>query len=223
MKKLFSHQEEAVKRAAHRPFFAFFMRPGTGKTGVALTLVDQKLQNLTYKRFLVIAPGNLLINWEIALKDFISVPRKSYIVRRIGTGMSTKEAKDQLTCLQAYTSKAVILMINYDKVSKLERELKQFKPDMVIMDESHKLKSRNSQVAKSTFRVSQKAKSRFLLTGTPIANGYEDIFKPHKTSYNSGGDEDSSAGRKTGTTDGDNEVNESKIEYDQQYTQEVRS
>ena len=54
-------------------------------------------------------------------------------------------------------------------------------------------------------------------------NGYEEIFKPHKTSYNSGGDEDSSAGRKTGTTDGDNEVNESKIEYDQQYTQEVRS
>lgn len=180
MKKLFPHQKEAVRRAEKRPFFALFMRPGTGKTGVALSLMDNNLQNRAYKRFLLVAPGNLLINWEMALSDFVSAPRSSYIVRRIGTGMSTKQAKDQLTTLKAYQNKGILLMVNYEKVAKLERELKQFKPDMVIMDESHKLKSRTSQVSSSMFRISQKAKSRLLLTGTPIANDYQDIFMQFK-------------------------------------------
>lgn len=180
MKTLFPHQQEAIERARKRPFFALFMRPGTGKTGVALSLMDEKLQNLTYKRFLLIAPGNLLINWEMALSDFVSAPRSSYIVRRIGTGVSTSEARDQLTLLKAYQDKAVFLMINYEKVAKLERELKKFNPDMIILDESHKLKSRTSQVSTSVFRISQRAKSRLLLTGTPIANDYEDIFMQFK-------------------------------------------
>lgn len=180
MKKLFPHQKEAIERAKDRPFFALFMRPGTGKTGVALTLLDQHLKNRRYKRFLLIAPGNLLVNWEIALSDFVSAPRSSYIVRRIGTGMSTQEARQQLTLLKAYREKGILLMINYEKVAKLERELKKFKPDMVIMDESHKLKSRTSQVSSSVFRISQRAQSRLLLTGTPIANDYQDIFMQFK-------------------------------------------
>lgn len=180
MKKLFPHQEEALDRIRENPFYALFMRPGTGKTGVALSLIDEKLKNKEYKRFLLLAPGNLLVNWEIALSDFVSAPRGSYIVRRIGTGLSTKEAKDQLVLLKAYTHKGILLMVNYEKVAKLERELKKFNPDMVIMDESHKLKSRTSQVSSSVFRVSQKAKSRLLLTGTPIANDYEDIFMQFK-------------------------------------------
>ena len=180
MKKLFPHQKEAIERARKRPFFALFMRPGTGKTGVALSLMSEKLQNKEYKRFLLIAPGNLLINWEMALSDFVLAPKRSYIVRRIGTGMSTKEAKDHLTRLGAYQDKGVFLMVNYEKVAKLERELKKFNADMIIMDESHKLKSRTSQVSGSVFRISQRAKSRLLLTGTPIANDYQDIFMQFK-------------------------------------------
>lgn len=180
MKTLFPHQQEALERARKRPFFALFMRPGTGKTGVALSLMSEKLQNREFRKFLLIAPGNLLINWEMALSDFVSAPRSSYIVRSIGNRVSTKEAKDQLVKLQAYESKGVFLMINYEKVAKLERELKKFNPDMVIMDESHKLKSRTSQVSSSVFRISQRAKSRLLLTGTPIANDYQDIFMQFK-------------------------------------------
>lgn len=57
-------------------------------------------------------------------------------------------------------------------------------------------------------------------------NDYDEIFTPHKTSYNSSGsssDEDNDAGRTKGTTNGDNTVNETKIEYDEQYNEEVRN
>ena len=53
-------------------------------------------------------------------------------------------------------------------------------------------------------------------------DGIEDIFTPHPTSYNSSGDK-SDSGRPTGSTTGDNEVDENKMEYDQNYNQSVRS
>lgn len=49
-------------------------------------------------------------------------------------------------------------------------------------------------------------------------NGVEEILTPHSTSYNSSGDT-SNGGRPIGSTTGDNEVNESKQEYDQSRNQ----
>lgn len=51
--------------------------------------------------------------------------------------------------------------------------------------------------------------------------GYEEILTVHPTSYNSSGD-DSEGGRPSGTTNDGNEIDEKKVEYDQQYTKEVR-
>lgn len=47
--------------------------------------------------------------------------------------------------------------------------------------------------------------------------GYEDILTPHPTSYNSSGDEENSGGRPSGTTNDGNEVDEIKMEYDENY------
>jgi hypothetical protein len=55
------------------------------------------------------------------------------------------------------------------------------------------------------------------------AMGYEDIFTPHPTSYNSSGSSDSTVGRPTGSTSGDNSINESKQEYDSNYNTSVRT
>ena len=53
-------------------------------------------------------------------------------------------------------------------------------------------------------------------------DGIEDVFTPHPTSYNSSGDK-ADSGRPTGSTTGDNEIDERKMEYDQNYNQSVRS
>lgn len=47
--------------------------------------------------------------------------------------------------------------------------------------------------------------------------GIDNIFTPHATSFNSSGDTDNKGGRPKGSTDGNNDVNDSKIEYDQNY------
>ena len=52
--------------------------------------------------------------------------------------------------------------------------------------------------------------------------GVEEIFTPHPTSYNSSGDS-ANVGRPSGSTSNGNSVDESKMEYDQNYNQSVRS
>ena len=52
--------------------------------------------------------------------------------------------------------------------------------------------------------------------------GYEDILSVHPTSYNSAGNEDSTGGRPSGTTNNGNEVDEIKQEYDENYVKQVR-
>lgn len=49
--------------------------------------------------------------------------------------------------------------------------------------------------------------------------GVEDVFYPHATSYNSSGNTSKAVGRELGTTNNGNEVDEQKIEYDQNYRQ----
>lgn len=47
--------------------------------------------------------------------------------------------------------------------------------------------------------------------------GYEDILTPHPTSYNSAGDSKDDVGRPSGTTNDGNDVDEKKIQYDENY------
>lgn len=48
-------------------------------------------------------------------------------------------------------------------------------------------------------------------------NGYDLILTPHPTSYNTSGSDEIGAGRPMGGTNGDNDVNEEKQEYDKNY------
>lgn len=51
--------------------------------------------------------------------------------------------------------------------------------------------------------------------------GIDEIFTPHPTSYNSSGDASELNGRPSGSTNGANEVNEKKQEYDKNRTQSI--
>jgi SNF2 family DNA or RNA helicase len=48
--------------------------------------------------------------------------------------------------------------------------------DLVIIDESHRIKERGSQQTKACWKVGRRAKRRLILTGTPQGNGCEDYY-----------------------------------------------
>lgn len=54
---------------------------------------------------------------------------------------------------------------------------------------------------------------------TEKEKGVDDVFTPHPTSYNSPGDKSGENGRPKGATEGNNDVDEKKQDYDQNYQQ----
>lgn len=71
-----------------------------------------------------------------------------------------------------------LILINYESLQKYEDELKNILNlrTMLIFDEVHKIKKIDGERAKVALLLSQQVKYRYILTGTPLPNGYSDAW-----------------------------------------------
>ena len=68
-----------------------------------------------------------------------------------------------------------ITIINYERVWRKEEFNKKW--DIIILDESHKIKSRTTKQASFLLKLALTAKYKYILTGTPVGNGkIEDLW-----------------------------------------------
>lgn len=82
----------------------------------------------------------------------------------------------------------ILEVINFDTLSSRERVgsnlmsdvilagIKRYKPDLVIVDESHKIKGVSSHISTMMDRIGQTVKRRIILTGTVMPAGPLDVF-----------------------------------------------
>ena len=73
-----------------------------------------------------------------------------------------------------------VAVINYESAWRLEKEILAWQPDLVIVDEGHKIKTHNIAASKAMHRIGAKAAYRLLLTGTVITNKAIDVFSQYK-------------------------------------------
>ncbi|GHU72971.1 hypothetical protein FACS1894184_20910 [Clostridia bacterium] len=62
----------------------------------------------------------------------------------------------------------------------MEEELIDWRPDLVIADEAHKIKTHNTAASKAMHKIGARAEYRLLLTGTVITNKALDVFSQYK-------------------------------------------
>lgn len=73
-----------------------------------------------------------------------------------------------------------VAVINYESVWRLEKEIKNWNPDLIICDESHKIKTHRIAASKALHRLGEKARYKMILTGTVITNKAIDVFSQYK-------------------------------------------
>ena len=73
------------------------------------------------------------------------------------------------------TEQLQVAVINYESTWRLEKELAAWKPNLIIADEGHKIKTHNISASKAMHRLGAKAGYRLLLTGTPVTNKAIDL------------------------------------------------
>lgn len=108
----------------------------------------------------IFGPKNVLTNWEEDIYKELLIPYKL-------TWNELKPIKEE--------NILHINLVNYERLPKKDKPTKYYF-DMAIADESHKIKSRNSNASKATWRRSKGCKYRIALSGTPMGNTEIDFF-----------------------------------------------
>jgi len=125
------------------------------------------------RRVLVVAPLSILGVWE---EEFVKFADFDYTLAVLnGTG-----AKKAETLRGMAGPMLQVAVINYESAWRLEKEIIEWRPDLVIADEAHKLKTHNIAASKAMHRIGARAAYRLLLTGTIITNKALDVFSPYK-------------------------------------------
>jgi SNF2 family DNA or RNA helicase len=180
----YAHQREAVAAAMQafesgRPGFALLLEMGCGKTLAALELAARLHRQGKVRRVLIVCPSSVVPVWSREIAQFLDRPRGAVSYAEL-LGTKTKRL-DALSWLQEAqricgADSIAVAIINYESAWRLGRELAAWKPDMVIADESQRIKGHASKQTKGVTALAARARYRLALSGTPVTNGPMDVF-----------------------------------------------
>lgn len=151
---------------------------GTGKTGALVNILRIKYgENGRVLRTLILSPLVTLFNWkdEFEKHSYID-PEKVHVIY----GPTAK--KEKLFHRATDFDADQILLMNYEGMisPKMVRLIDEWRPEVIVLDESHYCKSHKAKRSKSVFAIAQHAKHRYIMTGTPMTNDIPDLFMQYK-------------------------------------------
>lgn len=165
----------ALQKLEEQGCAALLMDMGLGKSLTAIAITGQLFNDKKIERVLVICPTSIIGVW---LEEFKKFADFDYCIEAIiGTTMSKRKDKLKLLCHKIGLKVAII---NYEATWRMEKELNTYKPDVIICDESQKIKNPSASQSKTIHRLGVKAKYKIILTGTPVQNSPMDVFSQWK-------------------------------------------
>ena len=173
----YEHQRRAAAFALDRLSrgggAALLMEMGTGKTLTSIGIVGQLWKERRIARLLIVAPLSILGVWRDEFDRFAGYDYCLSVLE----GTAARKAD---TIRHMAGKSLQVLVINYESAWRMEKELAEWRPDMIVCDEGHKIKTHNIAASKAMHRLAAKAKYRLLLTGTVITNKPIDVFSQYK-------------------------------------------
>jgi SNF2 family DNA or RNA helicase len=146
---------------------------GTGKTVITIAAAGALYEAGKVKRLLVICPKSIVGVWEA---EFLKFADYEYAVAVLEGGMGKKA-----DTLRHMTGGGLqVAVVNYESAWRLEAELTKWQPDMIVCDESSKIKNPQAKQAKAIHNLGKAAQYKAILTGTPITNSPLDFFSQYK-------------------------------------------
>lgn len=151
---------------------------GCGKTLTAIAVTGAGYQMGYLKRVLIIAPTSVCAVWPKEFAEYAVFP---YIIKTL-LGEKSKRLKD-LDDLERFPYRHLkVAVINYESTWRdgIFERLEQFNPDLIICDESQRIKTHDASQSKAIHKLGDKARYKMILSGTPIQNEAIDIFSQYR-------------------------------------------
>lgn len=177
--KLYEHQENALDLAIKFPQFGLFMEQGTGKTLVAIGVIGHRYLNGKVERVLVVGPKAAASPWTRQLREFADFPYDLHVLIDIPVESKIKIMKN---LRRTSSPNLQIVFINLESYWRtgLEGAIIKWKPDMVVIDESHRIKERSSKQSRMAHRLGDRCKYKMILTGTPAPESPLDYWSQYR-------------------------------------------
>lgn len=158
----YSHQVKAFGFSSSLDASALFMDQGTGKTMVTIAVTGKRYLDDQVLRVLVICPKAVKPVWPRELSKHADY---EYSV--------SQDKPPEGEGVQFWIT-------NYDRVSRELRRLRKWKPDLIILDESHKIKNRKAARTKAVIALGAKTPYKILMSGTPFGKCISEVWSQFK-------------------------------------------
>ena len=175
---LFDHHRQDNTRKGGS--VALYMEMGTGKTLSAIVIVGRLFLAGCVRRLLIVAPSSVCAVWPAEFRKFAEYPS------RVGVLLGERDKRiAALNRINAPVPPGMpeplrMAVINYESTWRLEEELAAFKADMIICDESQRIKNPTARQSKAMHRLGAKTLYKMILTGTPIQNDTRDFWSQYR-------------------------------------------
>lgn len=163
-----------------------FAVPGAGKTTIVYGAYTY-LKNLPESnpkhvdKILVIGPLSSFAPWE---NEYVACFGTKVSSQRMSGDVSISRIQKERHLYSANPKE--LTLISHAGVPLLEREIIDFLKKnkvMVVVDEAHRIKNAEGVWGQSVVEIAKEATARVILTGTPLPNGYEDIYNLYRFIY----------------------------------------
>ncbi|MBQ1491008.1 MAG: DEAD/DEAH box helicase family protein, partial [Blautia sp.] len=151
---------------------------GCGKTLVSIAVAGALYQADKIQRVLVVAPLSLLGNWEDEFTRFSDFPVAATVLK--GTMEKKRETLKKAGAESGEDKPLAVAIVNYESAWRMEKNLMAYAPDLIIVDEGHKIKEGRTSQSKCLHHLGDRAMFRLLLTGTVITNKEIDVWSQYR-------------------------------------------
>lgn len=158
--------------------FGELFEMGCGKTLTTIAVAGALYNLGKIDRVLVVAPTSVCSVWPHDLNQFATFPWEA----RVLLGDKKKRLK-ALNELENWPFKALrIAVINYESTHRegIFEALAAYKPDLIVCDESQRIKNPGAAQSKALHKLGDAAPFRMILSGTPVQNNAVDLYSQYR-------------------------------------------
>lgn len=163
--KPFDHQRTTAQFLAANPRSYCLSEAGTGKTSAVIWAADYLMNQGKIKRMLVVCPLSIMqAAWQ---SDFFKTAMHRTVA--VAHGVAAKRK-------QIVSGNAEVVIINYDGIEIVEKEIKDGGFDLIVVDEANYVKTVTTRRWKALNRILEPDTWLWMMTGTPASQSPADAY-----------------------------------------------
>ena len=179
--KPYAHQIKALKMSWDKPYFAYFMEMGTGKSKVLIDNISMLYDNGKINGVLIVAPKGVVKNWyesEIPTHLVDHIDHKTVLWQ----SLITKTQQKEMDSLFETGEDLHILIMNVEALSTKKgvdfaQKFLFSHRAMMAVDESTTIKNPEAKRTKNICQLGLATKYNRILTGSPVTKSPLDLYK----------------------------------------------